>query len=100
MGRIEQEEIPCPFCGIGKIPCDHVPSMVNVKVNLSATVGKIKKKSKSSDIWNIKSSCSNCGKTADEIKKAMKEGIPPDKEKLKRRYEDIMKLREEMRKKK
>lgn len=98
MSQMQSEEIPCPFCGIGKVTCDHIPSAWSFKAKRTKTLPGSGTASKSAEVWDIKSGCSNCGKTVDEIRKAMKEGVPPDKEKLKRRYNDIMKLREELKK--
>lgn len=96
MSSIQSEEVPCPFCG-SKILCNYIPSSFSTK-RTSCRAGKGVKTSKTKEEWNIQSDCSNCGKTANEIKRAMKEGVPPDKEKLKQRYLEIQKLKEEMRK--
>jgi hypothetical protein len=91
-----QEEIPCPFCVIGKISCNHMPSVWGEKRTGRSSLGSGKRITKSSEQWDIQSNCPNCGKTALEIKRALKEGVPPDKKKLKKRFEDIQRLKEEM----
>lgn len=96
----QNEEISCPFCHEGKVKALYVPSVWSVKSTGKNALGSGKHVSKSAEQWDIQSDCSNCGKTATEIKKALKDGVPPDKEKLKRRYEEIQKLREEMKKEK
>lgn len=93
---MQHEEIPCPFCGKGKIVCDHIPGVYSEKRTGRNALGSGKSIIKSAEVWNVKTDCSNCGKLANEIKKAMKEGVPPDKKKLKKRYEEILKLKEEM----
>ncbi len=97
MGQIQSEEIPCPFCGKGRILCDHIPSVYSVK---RTTVGSNRSSTphKSPEIWEVKSDCSECGKSAKEIQKTMKEGVPVDIGKAKKRYNEIMQLREEVKK--
>jgi len=99
MSQIQSEEIPCPFCHVGKILCDHIPSVWSHKAKRTKTLPGSGTVSKSAEVWEVKTDCPNCGKTINEIKKAMKEGIPPDKEKMKKRYEEIRKLMEELKRK-
>jgi len=96
MSIIQQEDIPCPFCHKGKILCDHVPSVWSFKSKRTKTLPGSGTMKKSIEEWEVKTDCPNCGKTAKEIKRAMKEGVPPDKEKLKKRFEELQKLKEEM----
>lgn len=73
MGVIEDEYLPCPFCDKGQIWCGHVPSRVNVKYSRTATFGKTKNKSKSREIWMVRSGCSKCGKSQEEVEKGLLE---------------------------
>ena len=97
MSQIQQEEIPCPFCGIGKILCGYIPESYTIK-HIRSGKGRANVPKKSSEQWDVQSGCVNCGKNISEIKRALKEGVPADKEKMKRRYDEIMKLKEEMKK--
>lgn len=92
MSLIQHEDIPCPFCGAGKISCDHIPSVWSEKRDGKNALGSGKSITKSLEEWDVKSDCPNCGKTANEIKRAIKEGVPPDKEKQKRRLDELKKL--------
>ena len=68
----QYEELSCPFCDKGRIPCLYIPGITSVKRERSATFGSKTKKMKSSDIWLIKSGCTSCGESQAEIEKELK----------------------------
>lgn len=69
--RVEYEEILCPFCDKGKIICGHVPSSLSVKRMTIANVSKTKRQY-NADVWLIKSGCSVCGKSQEDVEKELK----------------------------
>jgi len=72
--RGQYEELSCPFCDKGRIQAWYIPGAVSVKKSGSrALPGKFSKR-KSSDIWLIKSGCSICGKSQEEVEKKLREG--------------------------
>lgn len=68
----QYEELPCPFCDKGKISCLYFPSAWSVKSTGRGALGKGRSVSKSSETWLIKTGCSACGKTADEVEKELR----------------------------
>ena len=68
----QYEQLNCPFCDKGRITCLHFPSTKNIKMRSTATFGRTKAYSKSSEEWLIQTGCSACGKTADEVEKELK----------------------------
>ena len=68
----QYEELSCPFCDKGRIPCLYFPSVVSIRSKSTATFGKVKQKSKSTDMWLIKSGCNICNKTSEEVEKELK----------------------------
>lgn len=76
MARIQTEFLACPFCDKGQIECGYIPSSWNVKARKTASLPGSKAISKSSEIWLIKSGCSVCGKSQEEVEKELrKKGI-------------------------
>lgn len=73
MSRIECEELTCPFCDKGKIICGHIPSVWGEKSSGRSSLGSGKKVTKSSEEWLIKSGCSVCGKSQEEVEKELKD---------------------------
>jgi hypothetical protein len=70
--RGEPVELACPFCDKGKIQCWYIPGAISVRNKSTSTFGKVKQKSKSNDIWLIKSGCNVCNKTSEEVEKELK----------------------------
>lgn len=68
----QYEMLSYPFCDKGRIDCLHFPSVVSVKRNRSRVL-KGSQKVKSSDVWIIKSGCSVCGKSQEEVEKKLKQ---------------------------
>ena len=72
MGVIETEFLACPFCDKGQIECGHVPSRLHVRTRATATFGKSRSSYKTAELWIVKSGCSVCGKSAEEVEKELK----------------------------
>lgn len=70
--RGNYEELPCPFCDKGRITCWFIKGAWGEKRKTTSTFGKAKFVSKSSDVWIIKSGCSVCGKSQEEVEKELK----------------------------
>lgn len=68
----QYEVLPCPFCHQGKINCLYFQSATSVKVKNTATFGRNIKRSKSAEVWIIKSGCEQCSKSADEVEERLK----------------------------
>lgn len=86
----------CPFCEKEVLEIIWWPSHTAANVSRSA-MGKNTTWSKKPEGHVLLSEkCPNCGKTKKEIESAWKEGTPQDKEKIKKRYEELMKLKEEL----
>jgi len=69
--RGESIELACPFCDKGKIQCWYIPSTTKIR-RLSGSFGKGMAYSKSSEVWLIKSGCSVCGKSQEDVEKELK----------------------------
>jgi formate dehydrogenase assembly factor FdhD len=95
---VEREVVllECPFCHKNGVKYLYHPASIRAQTSRSA-VAKSTKFIKIREKYEIMSGCKFCGKSKKEIRKAMEEGTPKDKEKRKKRYEEIMKLREELR---
>ncbi|MCM8803502.1 MAG: hypothetical protein NC827_09420 [Candidatus Omnitrophica bacterium] len=70
--RGQYEELSCPFCDKGIIQCWYIPGAISVKRSGARSLPGKKVIEKSSDIWLIKSGCSVCGKSQEEIEKELK----------------------------
>lgn len=70
--RGQYEELVCPFCDKGLIQCWFIPGAVSVRSKSTATFGKVKQKTRSNDIWLIKSGCNICNKSAEEVERELK----------------------------
>ena len=68
----QYEELSCPFCDKGRISCLHFPGVTGQRTRSTSTFGRIKERTKSSDIWLVRSGCSNCGKSQEEVEKKLK----------------------------
>ena len=73
MGRIQTEFLPCPFCDKGQIECGYIKGAWGEKHSGRGSLGKGKSVYKSSDTWLVKSGCSVCGKSQEEVEKKLKE---------------------------
>lgn len=92
------EKKPCPFCEKETLDVLTWPGHTEIRTRRSA-VAKSRTFVRKPDGFELLSKkCPNCGKTAREIRKAWKEGTPKDKEKQKKRYEEVMRVMEEIRK--
>lgn len=72
MSRIEYEELACPFCDKGIIVCGHLPESYRIQRTITSKGGKSNTKRKSSEVWIIKSGCSVCGKSQEEVERELK----------------------------
>ena len=92
--------IPCPFCDKGQIDYKYYPSEISVKRGATSSLGRVSSFSKSRETKIIQSDCPVCGKTAEEISKELenqeKGEIKFSKEKRKKRYNELMKLKKEL----
>lgn len=68
----QYEELLCPFCDKGKIACLYFPSVLSVKSSGRSSLGSGKYFRESADTWIIKSGCSLCGKSAEEVEKELR----------------------------
>lgn len=68
----QYEELTCPFCNKGVIQALYIPSATRVKTRSTATFGRVTHRTKSPDVWLIRSGCSHCGKVAEEVEKELK----------------------------
>lgn len=72
----QYEELNCPFCDKGRIPCLYFPSAWSVKRKSTKTLPGKGSISKSAEVWIIQSGCNACGKSQEEVEKELrKEGI-------------------------
>lgn len=91
----------CPFCHEEVLEIIWWPSHKAAQVSRSAIAKNTTFRKKPEGRILVSEKCPNCGKTKKEIEKAWKEGISTEmnKEQKKKRYEEITKLKEELRKK-
>lgn len=68
----QYEELSCPFCDKGRIACLYFPGAWSHKMKRTKTLPGSGSVSKSSDTWLIKSGCSICGKTQEEVEKELR----------------------------
>ncbi|MGI0086810.1 MAG: hypothetical protein ACREBI_02470 [Nitrosotalea sp.] len=72
----QYEILACSFCKKGQISCIWFPSAISIKRNITASLPGKGSVSKSRNIWIVKSGCSECGKSQDEVEKQFqKEGF-------------------------
>jgi hypothetical protein len=72
MGRIQYEELPCPFCEKGRIACGYVPSAWSFKAKRTKTLPGGGSSTKSQEVWLVQSGCSVCGKSREEVEAELK----------------------------
>ncbi len=96
---IEREiiNLECPFCHKEGVETMYHPASIAAKTSRSA-VAKSTRFHKVPEKYEILNGCKFCGKSKKEIEKAMKEGVPQDQEKMKKRYEELQKMLKEMKK--
>jgi hypothetical protein len=70
--RGQYEELSCPFCDKGRIQCWYIPGVWSEKSSGRSSLGSGKKVIKSSDTWLIRSGCSHCGKSQEEVEKELR----------------------------
>lgn len=87
----------CPFCEKEVLEILWWPSHKATTISRSAVAKSTTFRKKPEGHVLLSKKCPNCSKTAKEIENAWKKGTPKDKEKMKKRYEEIMKLKEELR---
>lgn len=95
LGRHDETEIECPFCGKGKIRMFHQEGY------MQARKSSISNKSSFSyhrvgDSYIVQNGCSECGKSVKEVQKALDTGITkkiPHKERLKKMKDQGMPTR-------
>lgn len=69
--RGQYEELNCPFCDKGRIQCWFIPSSFSMKkIHVGSNTSLSPRKS--SEIWLIKTGCSVCGKSQEEVEKELK----------------------------
>lgn len=82
----------CPFCGKETLEILTWPSHTAIKSSRSAVAKSTTYQKKPEGFELLSDICSNCGKTANEIKRAWKEGVKDDDtEKRKKRLEELKK---------
>jgi len=72
--RGEYTEFPCPFCDKGRIQAWYIPGVTSIKRSGARSLPGKFSKSKSPDIWIIKSGCNVCNKSLEEVEKKLKKG--------------------------
>lgn len=82
---------PCPFCDRETIEALTWPGHTGASTSRNASGGKTTFHKVEAGFEMISKKCSNCGKTASEIKKAWKDGVPLDKDAKRRRIEEMRK---------
>ncbi|MBI4009575.1 MAG: hypothetical protein HY361_00060 [Candidatus Aenigmarchaeota archaeon] len=69
----QYEQLSCPFCDKGKIQCLYFPSAWSVKAKRTKTLPGSGSVSKSAEVWIIKTGCSACGKSQEEVEKEFRD---------------------------
>lgn len=68
----QYEVLPCPFCDKGQISCLYFPSVWSQKAKRTKTLPGGGSVSKSKEVWIIKTGCSACGKSSEDVEKELK----------------------------
>lgn len=68
----QYEILPCPFCTVGEISCIYFPGVWSQKMKRTKTLPGSGSASKSKEIWIVKTGCSKCGKSQEEVEKELK----------------------------
>jgi hypothetical protein len=69
----EIRNVECPFCKKDAVKAIYYPPVLQMKKSRSAAAGTKTKFYHTKEGWEIISGCSNCGKSKEEIIKALKE---------------------------
>jgi NACalpha-BTF3-like transcription factor len=83
----EIRNVECPFCKKDAVKAIYYPPVLQMKKSRSAAAGTKTKFYHTKERWEIISDCSNCGKSKEEIIKALKE----KKIDLKKKLEELRK---------
>jgi len=83
---------PCPFCEKETLEVLTWPGHTEIKSSRSAVAKSRTLKKMPEGFELISDRCSNCGKNANEIRKAWDEGTTTDAEKRKKKLEELKKL--------
>jgi len=89
--------VECPFCHKEGVETMYHPASVAANVTRSA-VAKATRFYKVPEKYEVLNGCKFCGKTKKEIIKAIKDGVPQDREKIRKRQEELKKIIEELKK--
>jgi hypothetical protein len=69
----QYEMLNCPFCNENTISCIYFPPVTQIKTSSTATFGKTKQRTRSSETWIIQSGCSKCSKTQEDVEKKLRD---------------------------
>ncbi len=83
---------PCPFCNKETIEALTWPGHTGASSSRSAGAKATTFHKVAGGFEMISKKCSNCGKTASEIRKAWKDGVPLDKDAKRKRLEQLKNL--------
>lgn len=86
----------CPFCHQEVLEILTWPSHTAASTSRSAIAKSTKWSRKPEGHVLLSEKCPNCGKNSKEIERAWREGVEDKKIDLKKRHEELMKLREEL----
>ena len=89
--------LECPFCHKEGVEAMYHPASIAAHTSRSA-VAKATRFHKVPEKYEVLNDCKFCGKTKKEIIKAMKDGVPQDKERMKKRREELRKMMEDLKK--
>lgn len=73
LGRHDESEIECPFCGKGRIRMYHQEGYLQARTS-RISAGAKQTFHKVHDKYIVQNKCSNCGKSAKEIERALETG--------------------------
>lgn len=87
-------KVECPFCQKETLEVLTWPAHTELKSSRSAIAKSTTAKRVSEGFELMSEKCSNCDKTANEIKRAWKEGVkkPDDEERRKKKLEELKRL--------
>jgi len=85
-------KVECPFCQSETLDVLTWPAHTELRSSRSAVAKSTTAVRKSEGFELMSEKCSNCGKSAGEIKRAWKEGSAIDAEKRRRKLEELKKL--------
>lgn len=88
----EIRNLECPFCKKEAVKVIYYPPVLQSSTSRSASKGSRTKLYHTKERYEIVSGCSNCGKNKKEIMKAFREGTKEEKERRKKRLEELKKI--------